>query len=377
MYQIDKSEICYLVLAGSHAHGTNTNESDVDIKGIVLPPEQVRNNIFNTFNQASDSEVISKNWAHLRNPNNPKLESVIYSVARILQLATTANPSILEILWADDESILNCNTIGQLIRNNRKLFLTNRCRHTYAGYAHQQMEKINRHRRWLINPPKKAPERKAFGLQNKSNPATAEAEAYIKRQIELWNISKYENLLAEERNKIKELCWDLVYSLNQASKINWDNWPDAYYNAALHKLENETNVSPQVLNLIKSEHDYQCALDEWHSYQHWVKDRNPVRKALEIKHGLDTKHASHLVRLLRTGYEVLTEEVIHVKRPDATEILSIKNGAWSYEQIVAYFSEMRSKLEVAYKTTRLPHSTDQNQINELYTEILKIAKATK
>src|SRR5579875_1443529 len=37
-------------------------------------------------------------------------------------------------------------------------------------------------------------------------------------------------------------------------------------------------------------------------------------------HGYDTKNAMHLVRLYRMGYEILTEGVVRVRRPDAKEL---------------------------------------------------------
>ena len=62
----------------------------------------------------------------------------------------------------------------------------------------------------------------------------------------------------------------------------------------------------------------------------------------------------HLVRLLRMGYEAVTEGVIRVKRPDAEELLSIRNGAWTYDQIVEYAEDMNSLVETAVDRSDLP-----------------------
>lgn len=73
-------------------------------------------------------------------------------------------------------------------------------------------------------------------------------------------------------------------------------------------------------------------------------------------HG-NCKHAMHLVRLLRMGAEALETGVLNVKRPDAAELLEIRNGAWSYDELVEYAEDMdRHVREVLYKTTQLPRT---------------------
>jgi len=75
-------------------------------------------------------------------------------------------------------------------------------------------------------------------------------------------------------------------------------------------------------------------------------------------HG-NTKHAMHLVRLLRMGHEALTTGELIVKRPDAEELLEIRNGAWTYEEVVAYAEDMDKQVrEVLYKTTSLRKKPD-------------------
>ena len=74
---------------------------------------------------------------------------------------------------------------------------------------------------------------------------------------------------------------------------------------------------------------------------------------------VDFKHAMHLVRLLRMGVEALRDEEIVVKRPDAKELLEIRDGAWTYEEIVEYAEKMDKEVhEVWYKKTNLRKRPD-------------------
>jgi len=67
----------------------------------------------------------------------------------------------------------------------------------------------------------------------------------------------------------------------------------------------------------------------------------------------------HLVRLLRMGVEGLRDGEIIVKRQDAKELLQIRDGLWTYEEIVEYATEMDHQVRnVLYKQTDLPKRPD-------------------
>ena len=63
------------------------------------------------------------------------------------------------------------------------------------------------------------------------------------------------------------------------------------------------------------------------------------------------------------GLEILNDHKVIVKRPDREEILSIKNGSWSYEQVIEFADNMQKKLDEAYKATTLPKTVNYEKIN--------------
>ena len=87
------------------------------------------------------------------------------------------------------------------------------------------------------------------------------------------------------------------------------------------------------------------------------------------EHQIDFKHAMHLVRLLRMGYEALTEGIIKVKRPDAQELLSIRNGDWTYEQVIEYAEFMKEEVDRAVKLDNLPTSVDSRFVGNLVMQV--------
>ena len=114
---------------------------------------------------------------------------------------------------------------------------------------------------------------------------------------------------------------------------------------------------------------YDAAKRTWESYWSWKNNRNETRAKMEEESGYDRKHAMHLVRLLRMAHEILRGDGVLVKRADRDELLSIRDGAWSYEEVVAHAQDLEAKLEELYENSPLPHSPDVHKINDLMLEI--------
>lgn len=138
--------------------------------------------------------------------------------------------------------------------------------------------------------------------------------------------------------------------------------------------EGDSHTLGTPLFIIKfNKNEYNSDKDTWSNYWNWKKNRNVTRSALEEQNGYDTKHAMHLVRLLRMGAEALEFGELRVRRPDAAELLEIRNGAWTYEELVKYAEKMDKHVrEVLYKTTKLPRTPDVKLAARVIMEIQDI-----
>jgi len=94
------------------------------------------------------------------------------------------------------------------------------------------------------------------------------------------------------------------------------------------------------------------------------------RKQLVKEFGYDTKNASHLIRLLRMGIEFLNEGELHVKREDSQQLLEIKRGEWTLDQVKDEASALFKRAEFSYDRSTLPTSPDRKKINDLICYIL-------
>lgn len=110
--------IIFLAVSGSNLYGTATETSDLDIRGIALDTKESLLGLDN-FKQHSDK----------------KTDTVVYSFKRFIQLLIKGSPNTIELLFAPKENILYCNEIGQLLLDNRDLFLSQEIAKTFVGYS--------------------------------------------------------------------------------------------------------------------------------------------------------------------------------------------------------------------------------------------------
>lgn len=128
-------------------------------------------------------------------------------------------------------------------------------------------------------------------------------------------------------------------------------------------------IPPDVVAALNAEKKYRSAMKHWDAYQSWKSHRNPARAALEREHGYDTKHAMHLIRLMRMGIEVLESGELHVRRHDAEELLAIRDGAMTFEDLMTSAEELKARMEQAASAARLPVEVDQDAADALLLEL--------
>ena len=329
-------------LAGSHAYGTSTPASDVDYRGIfVADPINVRTPFFKIEEAKDTSEE----------------DTVLYELAQYMKLATDCNPNVVETLWVDESDITHSTPAYEMLRSHRQKLLTSKIAFTTSGYALAQLKRIKGHNKWINNPQDKEPPRQTDFLTLVHNFTT----------LRMFKFNALEYREGHSFVPYGGAGNGTIFGVYEkpGARLFSDDW-------TLNVAEYEGNVHElgTPLFLVKFNKDvYNAAKEKWAQYWTWKKNRNEKRGVLEEQFGYDTKHAMHLVRLLRMGEEALTEGVLKVKRPDAAELLAIRNGAWTYEQVVAYADEThRRVVEDLLPKTSLPKKPDTKLAAKLVME---------
>lgn len=336
----------YFARHGSHAYGTSTPESDEDFRGIAVAPAIYYLGALHRFEQATQKE--------------PDL--TVFDVKKFIALAAQCNPNIIELLFVDDSDVLKCTAAGEMLREARDLFVTKRARHTFSGYAASQLKRIRAHFRWLKNPPAEKPERRTFGLPERTLIPKNQLEAAhsaIQKQLDSWSLDFLDELDQPVRVAVQNRIADHLAEI----QVSMDE--DAWQGAA-----RVVGMDDNFIELLDRERRYTTAKREWDNYQAWKENRNPVRAALEARSGYDTKHGAHLVRLLRMAREILTTGRVLVRRPDAEELLAIRNGSWPYEQLVEWADSEDRALQGVAKASKLPHSPDVERVDDLCADVI-------
>jgi predicted nucleotidyltransferase len=342
---VDENTIA-LMLAGSNAYGTNTPESDLDLRGVMIPRDKEYYMGFQShFEQYSESE--------------PE-DLTIYDMRKAFHLISNCNPNMVELLFTDEKYCRVLKPEWRKVMEHRDKFISKKARYTYTGYAFAQLKRIKTARNWLLNPPKKKPERLDFGLPEKRLVSKDELGAF---QWILVNLLKgsLDHLNLSDSTKEELASLDLIGQV-QSRGIPDDAFP---------QIQRATGASDEWMHIMQMEQGYNNAKRHWDSYQSWKKGRNKHRAELEVKFGYDTKHASHLVRLMRMGKEILETGKVVVFRPDREELLAIRNGAWSYEQIEEYAEKMQQEIIAVYETSTLRDKPDRVFLDKLCAEIIE------
>ena len=347
-----KESIVFLTVTGSKAYGTDVESSDTDYRGICVPPKEY-------FFGLKKLEQVDKFKG---------VDCTVFNVQKFVSLAIDCNPNIIETLYTSPSDVLIMTEVGEILVENRDLFLSKRARFSFSGYCFSQLKRIKNHYKWLKSPPDHKPTREEFGLTEKRvipKDQFMALESLLKKKMEDWNPDF--KVMGLEKSGIVEVQNVMERVLNEvigASMFSEDLWKQA---AVLEGLD--TNF----IELVDKEKKFKSKTTEWDQYMLWIENRNEQRASLEAKFGYDTKHAGHIVRLMRMCREILESGDVIVKRPDCEEIKSIRRGSWTFEQLIEWIDKQELEMEALYKASQLKKSPDIDMIDKLLVKVVERA----
>ena len=300
--------VILLTFGGSHSYGTNVEGSDVDIRGVTLNSKQdiLANHNFEQF-------------------TNEETDTVIYSFNKIIKLLTSCNPNVVEMLGCKPEHYFHLRPIGKELIDNRHLFLSKKCIHSFGGYADAQLRRL--------------------ATKSARSVGHDEQERYI-------------------LNSIKNAAYDFKHDFFQydedAIKLYIDKAVSDDYDTEIFM---DINLKRYPLR------DYKGM---WSVMSNIVKEYSKVgkRNSHAIEHGKLAKHMMHLIRLYLMCIDILQDgDIVTYREKDHDLLMDIRNGKYldenkqptkEFMDMVDYYENLMKK---AKETTDLPDTPDYKKID--------------
>jgi len=365
---MNKSEIeknlIFLFIRGSHAYGLNNDQSDIDIGGICLPSKNV---IYGLDKFEQDDRWVDK--------NGEKEDKVIYNITKAVGLMCEANPNMLDFLYTPERVIKYVSPVWKKFMDIRDDFLSIKAKGSFQGYAMAQLNRIKTHRGYLLNPPKGEPKRADYDLPEKSVFPLTQLEVISKVSSEYVSEDKRDTFYSE-LNAMMDKEGAQIFK----KYIAIEHYPFAI--ADFKKGQREflnmisslsgTFLKDEFTNMAENELRYMSSRYNWSRYKKWEKGRNKKRAVMEAESGFDRKHACHLIRLLLMSVEILSGKGVLVDRTgiDRDYLMDIRNGQYTFDEILEHCDELTKKGNALYKDTVLPENPNYDKINDLLADTL-------
>ncbi len=311
------SNIILLTLGGSHAYGMDKEDSDVDVRGISLN---------------SKSDILL--GADFEQVVDVDTDTTVYSFNKMIQLLTSNNPNTIEQLECLPQHYFYLSEIGKELLDNRKMFLSQICVHTFGGYASSQLRRMSNKAARLVSQ--------------------AENESYILKSID--------NARYEFRNRYYpfEDDNDLKLYIDKSAQEGYDS--EIFMDVRLnhYPLRDWTGMWNEMKTIVSS-------------YNKFGR-----RNEKAVAHDKLGKHMAHLIRLYMMCIDILEkEEIVTYREKERDLLMSIRNGEYLDEnrqpipEFYDLLNEYEKRFEYAKNNTSLPEKPDYKSINNFRMSVNK------
>lgn len=414
-YNNVKIEVILIAPAGSRLYGNERDDSDYDYRGVFIVDNDIKLGIKPVLETISSPEFFAKLSDEFNLGLVDTSDCVLYELSKYAKLALDNNPNILDILCVPESSMIYINYKGLKLINAKKFFISKKTKHTLSGYAVSQLKKLDSHKNNIKGYPDTSKVLEYLNLLNGDYVDSTWITDYFGSDVAK-NMKEVTNL--ECKMSIETVCENLekIYNVDNPKKyvlprlIDYIKFYDINYkrlsskslnefvnnSATFRKLNENTLLIYERGNGIFSKEgniksnpercigEFVClaTVDNYNykkdrenllkMYKHKI-NRNDKRSVLEDKYLYDTKHASHLVRLMEKAKSILINNDYNpvLSKEELDKVNKVKNGVYSYDEVVDYANSSDLELNILYETSTLRSKPDFNKVNELIIELQK------
>ncbi len=306
--------IILLGLGGSYSYGTNTPDSDIDVRGCAV---RSREDILlgEDFQQVTETVT----------------DTTVYSFDKLIRLLTDCNPNTIEILGLRPEHYLCLSDEGRALVENRSIFLSMRCVNAFSGYAQAQFRR----------------------LDNKSGRSAAQPiqEEHILGSI-LRDFAHYHEMYYTYPEDAVKLYIDKAVNPELETEIFAD------ISLTHYPLRDYKDMIGRMAEVIR---DY---------------GRLGKRNKVAVTKGKLGKHMMHCLRLYMMCLDILEkQDIVTYRSAEHDLLMDIRNGRFldsqnqPTDEFFGICEDYRKRLDYAERNTSLPEKPDLAKIRELVLDI--------
>ena len=292
---------------GSHLYGTNTPTSDEDFSGVFVAPEEYYLGL-NSVEEV-DFSVVSKREDGKNNPD--AVDRKFYEFRKFVRLSLENNPNVIEQLFVNEPNLLFVNDLGRELLSHRHMFLHRGLKHKFLGYGFSQKHKM------IIRTDKFYELKNALDWMKDFN----KPDTYM---VELKEKGLPFMVFKQKHVTIGDLDFELTRQLR---------WVQKKVEERLSKVGN--------------------------------------RKELYLEKGYDTKFASHFLRLLIEGMELLETGDLQFPLRDRQLVLEVKEGKWNLNEVLKLGDEVERWVEKLSGKSPLPGRPRFDEVNGFVVGVLR------
>ncbi|MCH6256245.1 nucleotidyltransferase domain-containing protein [Puniceicoccaceae bacterium K14] len=343
-------KVIFESVVGSQAYGTALPHSDEDLKGIYIVPEATQVTLDPLPTQVSDA----------------KGDTVYYTLARFLELALTANPNIIELLFMPEECVKRRTHSFDLLAENRSIFITKQAYESHVGYAQAQIKKARGQNKWVNNPqPKTQPTLEDFcWLIPNENEENSELP-YRPRPIASTGFSLSEcHVAALEHSPSMYRIYHYgskARGVIRGGKVVCESIP----------IDDEKERCIGLLSV--NQNAFERAVRDHKNYWTWRENRNEARWQTQESGQIDydAKNMMHTFRLLLSGESILRNgyPIVRFKGEALQFLMDIRTGKFTYDALIEKAETKVEELKTLHQHSILPEAPNKAKAEELLKEI--------
>lgn len=292
---------------GSHLYGTSTPLSDQDFKGVHIPSGTAI--LLQRAENVIDTGVVAKEGSK----NTPNaIDSQSFSIQKFFDMLMKGDTVATEILFAPPAAIVESHPLWLDVQATGRSLLNRECK-GFVGYCVRQAAK--------------------YGIKGSRM-------ASVKKLVDILDALP----AAAKLGQFEEPLRDFAAAEEHAEFVNIPS----QHGTDMWHIDCVDRKMPMTATIKEARDVYSRV---WENYGH-------RSRAAMANEGIDWKAVSHAVRVARQAIELLDTGTITFPRPDAGQLLEIKQGRRVYSEVNDELEALVAEVHAASARSLLPERSN-------------------